>query len=451
MYINRIYWQACQYNKLLIGGISNMKYNITIGIAFLICLFVLLPTVHADNGKTYKVDSEKIELMNEPAKDAAVLGELEKDYKVTIFEDSYGWGKTFYNGEPAWVVLNQLTEVNNDINNMEENQEVEQQDTDEQNNEAATASETSTETNKAIENGKLYRINASAVNLRSAPDKNATIITALSNGSQITIFQESYGWGQTYYNDEEVWIALYLLDEVNDSTDVEVSEETEKTDSQQKPEESEIEEAEPESDQKDEETATDAAESQEEKQVVQAEQSSEAPLAGYHFVIDPGHGGKDPGAIGSEIYEKTLTLISAKRLEQKLHNKGASVTFTRTDDTYISLGQRAVISNSTDADAFISLHYNSSKDQSARGIETFYNEASSLANFVQSSLMNHVNLIDRGAKQAGFQVLKENKHPAILIELGFISNPDEQKLVQTDSYQENATNGIVEGLEAYFN
>ncbi|MCT1904861.1 N-acetylmuramoyl-L-alanine amidase [Oceanobacillus sojae] len=427
-----------------------MKYNITIGIAFLICLFVLLPTVHADNGKTYKVDSEKIELMNEPAKDAAVLGELEKGYKVTIFEDSYGWGKTFYNGEPAWVALYQLTEVNNDINNKEENQEAAQLDAEAQNKEAAAASETSTETNKSIENGKLYRINASAVNLRSAPDKNAAVITVLSNGSQITIFQESYGWGQTYYNDEEVWIALYLLDEVNDSTDNEVSEESETTDSQQIPEENEKEESEAESDQKDEETAA-AAESQEEKQEVQAEQNSGAPLAGYHFVIDPGHGGKDPGAIGSEIYEKTLTLVSAKRLEQKLHDKGASVTFTRADDTYISLGQRAAISNSTDADAFISLHYNSSEDPDARGVETFYNEASSLANSVQTSLMNHVDLINRGAKQAGFQVLKENKHPAILIELGFISNPDEQKLVQTDSYQENAANGIVEGLEAYFN
>ncbi|GGP16686.1 N-acetylmuramoyl-L-alanine amidase [Oceanobacillus neutriphilus] len=424
-----------------------MKYNITIGIAFLICLFVLLPTVHADSGKTYKVDSEKIELMNEPAKDAAVIGELEKGYKITIFEDSYGWGKTFYNGEPAWVALYQLTEVDNDINNIEENQEAEQPDIAEQKNESAAASEPNNEPTKVIANGKLYRINASAVNLRSAPDKNAAVITTLSNGSQITIFQESYGWGQTYYNDQEVWIALYLLDEVNGSTDNEVSEESETTDSPQITEESETEEAEP--DQKDEETA--AAESQEEKQEVQAEQSSEAPLAGYHFVIDPGHGGKDPGAIGSEIYEKTLTLISAKRLEQKLHNKGASVTFTRTDDTYISLGQRAVISNSTDADAFISLHYNSSEDQSARGIETFYNEAGSLANSVQTSLMNHVDLIDRGAKQAGFQVLKENKHPAILIELGFISNPDEQKLVQTDSYQENAADGIAEGLEAYFN
>lgn len=447
MYISRIYWKACQYNKLLIGGISNMKYNIMIGVVLLVCLFVFLPTVHADNGKTYKVDSETVDLIDAPSEEATIIAELKKGYKVTIFEDSHGWGKTYYNDKEVWIALNQLTEVNHT------EQAADQQDTEGQQEQAAASSEVDTAGEQAANNGQLYRVKVPAVNVRSAPGKDAAVVTQLRNGEKVTIFENSYGWGKTYYNDEEVWIALYLLEEANESTDNETLEKTETRDSQETTEEIENETSEEAPDQKNDEEAVESKDSEEE-QTVQAQQNSENPLAGYHFVIDPGHGGTDPGAIGSEINEKTLTLSTAKKLEQQLRNKGASVTLTRTDDTFIPLEERANISNSADTTAFISLHYNSSTDQAARGVETFYyegGESQTLANSVQASLINHVNINDRGAKQADFQVLKDNNQTAILIELGFISNPEEQGLVQTDGYQDEASKGIIAGLEAYFN
>lgn len=428
-----------------------MKYNIMIGFVLFVCLSVLLPTVHAESGKMYKVDSETIALMDEPAKDATVVAELQKDYKVTIFEDYYGWGKTYYNNEEVWVALYQLTAVNSVNHKQETMSEAEQSDT-------------------AEKNGQLYRVQVPTINLRSAPDKNATIITQLNKNEKVTIFEEFYGWGKTYYNHEEVWIAIYLLEEDNPSTDYIISNENETAESQQTleetetetvelqqtSEETESEAAETTSNQEEDEKENTASESmiEEEKQTVQAVQNSKKPLDGYHFVLDPGHGGKDPGAIGSEVDEKTLTLATAKKLEEKLRNQGASVTLTRADDTYMMLEERAAISNSSNTTAFISLHYNSSEEQAAHGIETFYYqgiENQRLADSVQASIINHVNLNNRGAKQANFQVLRDNNQPAILIELGFISNPEEQKLVQTDHYQEEATKGIVAGLEAYFN
>lgn len=191
----------------------------------------------------------------------------------------------------------------------------------------------------------------------------------------------------------------------------------------------------------------------EEKQNEQEKQNSEKTLADYHFVLDPGHGGKDTGTIGTAVYEKTLTLSTAKKVEQQLRDKGASVTLTRTDDTFIPLEERAQISNSTETDAFISLHYNASDDPSVNGIHSFYydgDENEQLANTIQESLINRVNLMDHGAEQADYQVLRDNKQTALLLELGFVSNPEEQKVIQTDSYQEKAAEGIVDGLENYF-
>ncbi|GIN70323.1 N-acetylmuramoyl-L-alanine amidase [Bacillus sp. J14TS2] len=420
-----------------------MKYNIMTSIVFFVGLFVLLPNVHADNGKIYKVDSATIELMDAPAPDATVLAKLDQDEKVTIFEESYGWGKTYFDGKEAWVALYQLISVNN----TQELSEAEQQD---------QANIVETTANESPEKGQLYRVKASVLNLRNAPDMDATIITHLNKGYKVSIFEKSSGWGKTYFDGNEAWVALNWLETDNESIDSGVSEENETNDSLQAEEEIENEESEAVHDQKDDENRKLTVEStdNDEKQNTQTKQISGNSLAGYHFVIDPGHGGKDPGAIGSEVYEKTLTLSTAKKLERQLNNKGATVTLTRADDTYISLEKRTEISNSNNTDAFISLHYNSSNDQAVHGIETFYSgddDNRQLANAVHSSVVNHVNLNDRGAKQADFQVLKENQQQAILIELGFISNPDEQKLIQTDRYQEEAVKGITIGLEEYYN
>lgn len=428
-----------------------MKSNIMIGIGFLICLFIFIPTVHADSGQLYKVESETLELLDAPDQNATVLAELNEGAEVTIFEESSGFGKTFYNGKEAWAALDQLAAVN-EIQT--EQIDAEQPDEKEQQVQTTTSSERDMESGESVENEKLYRVEAPAVNLRNSPDKNATIITELNNGEEVTIFGESSGWGKTYYNDKEVWIALDLLAEKNESTDCMTSQVNEKAETQQTTEAKEKEESEEERDEKDNEKSNSTVENKEkeEKQDDQ-KQSSGRPLDGYHFVIDPGHGGKDTGTIGSEVDEKTLTRSIAKKVEKQLLDTGASVTLTRKDDTFIPLEERAKISNSNDTDAFISLHYNAFEEQSVRGINTFYYDGDAnqkLANSIQKSLISHVELNDRGTQQADYQVLRDNKQLAVLIELGFLSNPEEQKLVQTDSYQKNAARGIVAGLEDYF-
>ncbi|UJL46650.1 N-acetylmuramoyl-L-alanine amidase [Virgibacillus sp. NKC19-16] len=431
-----------------------MKNNIIIGISFLVCLFIFIPTVHADSGQLYKVDSETLELRDAPDQNANILAELKRGAKVTVFQESYGWGSTFYNGNEAWGALHQLAAVNNPQKGAKERQV-----------QTASSSEIDAAPGESVESAKLYQVKAPVVRLRNAPDNNATIITELNKGAKVSIFQESYGWGKTFYNGKEVWIALYLLDERNKSADHAMSEVNEKADPQQITEGTEKEDSEAESGQKDEDAeveeefdekkeSTAKTKEKEENQDIQGKQRGEKTLSGYHFVIDPGHGGKDSGAIRSEVNEKTLALSTGKKVEEQLRDKGASVTLTRTDDTFIPLEERVQISNSTNADTFISLHYNTFEDQNIRGIHTFYYDVGDnqkLADTIQKSLINHTNLNDRRAKQADYKVLTDNQQPALLIELGFISNPEERQLVQTDKYQEKAAKGIVTGLEDYFN
>lgn len=170
-------------------------------------------------------------------------------------------------------------------------------------------------------------------------------------------------------------------------------------------------------------------------------------------MLDPGHGAQDPGATGKNNKEKDLTLATAKKVKVKLEAAGAKVVMTRTGDTYPTLSERVKISQNNHADIFISIHFNSGS-KSANGIETYYwttyENESKLAQLVQKELIKSTGLSDRGAETGNFQVIRTNDSPAILVELGFISNPDEEKIIETSDFQNKAATGIANGLEAYF-
>lgn len=173
------------------------------------------------------------------------------------------------------------------------------------------------------------------------------------------------------------------------------------------------------------------------------------------IVIDAGHGGKDPGSSGEIYSEKTLTLNTAKELEALLKAAGAKVIMTRAGDTYPTLSDRVNISRNNNADIFISIHFNSNNSKAASGIDTYYygtnvNEKE-LANCIQEEVIKATGFKSRGVNEGDFQVIRTNKMAAVLVELGFISNPDEEKIIATKEYQVKAATGIVNGLEKYFN
>lgn len=181
------------------------------------------------------------------------------------------------------------------------------------------------------------------------------------------------------------------------------------------------------------------------------------------IVLDAGHGGSDPGAVsqvldGKTIQEKTLTLSIVLKVRDILVNKGYSVILTRATDKYPSLDDRAELANRSGAAIFVSIHMNSSPSESANGTETYYSTlnngtafnttSKALATNIQTRLQKALNSTNRGVKTANHAVTRKSLMPAALIEVGFISSPEEAGLLTTSSYQDKAASAIAEGIIA---
>ncbi len=232
------------------------------------------------------------------------------------------------------------------------------------------------------------------------------------------------------------------------------------------------------------------------------QQGGQSPWLGEfdRVVLDPGHGGRDPGAIGpSGTYEKDRTLEIALLVRDILavRRPDLEVVMTRTTDEYVSLGERTRLANAQRADLFVSIHCNAANRNSARGIETFFlstartdearavemlensvadiygedepvptdplsflladmaqsiyqERSSSLAVTIQESLAGAWGeLPDRGVKQAGFYVLRGALMPAVLVEVGFISNPEEETLLRSLDFRLGTAEAIVDAILAF--
>jgi N-acetylmuramoyl-L-alanine amidase len=222
------------------------------------------------------------------------------------------------------------------------------------------------------------------------------------------------------------------------------------------------------------------------------------------IVIDAGHGGHDPGAVGPQkLYEKDVVLDVALKVRKFLMKDPQNEVFlTRETDVFIPLEQRTAFANRKNADLFVSIHANASPNRMAKGIETYLlnwtddeeankvaarenkislrkmkamnkqfdildviktdlmrenkrDESVKLANYIQKSLISNIedcneHLHDLGVKQALFYVLFGANMPSVLAEISFISNPDEEKLLSKESYKTDIAKSIVDGINAYF-
>ena len=207
------------------------------------------------------------------------------------------------------------------------------------------------------------------------------------------------------------------------------------------------------------------------------------------IVIDPGHGGKDPGAVSQARQEKQIVLSLSKTLRDILVKRGYNVRLTRDTDVFLPLRKRTQFATSQKADLFISIHTNASTARRAAGIETYYlalasdesarttamrenagaeynmkeldalvgrilkesksTESRRLAELIQAQLASGKQVKNRGVKHAPFVVLIGTKVPAVLVEVGFISNPQEGKKLTTKAYQRQLATSIAKGIEQY--
>lgn len=223
----------------------------------------------------------------------------------------------------------------------------------------------------------------------------------------------------------------------------------------------------------------------------------------YTLVIDPGHGGKDPGAVGKRSYEKNLNLTLAKKVGEKISSQYADVkvVYTRSDDTFVPLQQRADIAISNHADLFLSIHTNSSESKEPKGLETFIlgtdkmeknldvamrenavmmlesdyktryqgfdpnsidsyimfelmqnsylDQSLQFATLVQQECVKRLQRYDRGVRQAAFWVLLKTACPSILFEMGFVSSPEEERVLLQDDEMDKMAQAIADAFGAY--
>ena len=168
-------------------------------------------------------------------------------------------------------------------------------------------------------------------------------------------------------------------------------------------------------------------------------------------VIDAGHGGHDSGARSvTGAPEKQLTLDTARRVSRILRASGLRVVETRTGDYFIPLDQRVASSNRLRNVVFVSIHYNWVKKSKPSGVETFFYSPSSsrLAANIQREVAKNSGSPNRGIKQRRLYVLRNNKRPAVLCELGFVSNPSENRILQTAAGRQRLAEAVARGILA---
>ncbi|MGE5653792.1 MAG: N-acetylmuramoyl-L-alanine amidase [Bacillota bacterium] len=178
------------------------------------------------------------------------------------------------------------------------------------------------------------------------------------------------------------------------------------------------------------------------------------PLAGWVIAVDPGHGGADTGARGYTGYlEKNVNLAVSQLVRAKLAALGAQVVMTRTTDQTVSLNDRVKLALQGGADLFLSIHSDSYPTSSAMGSTGLYQidraEQEALARPVHAAYLMATARLNRSVREQDLYVLRNTPLPATLLELGFISNPDEERLLKDPQFQDKAATGIVNGVVNY--
>lgn len=397
--------------------------------------------------QTEAIVTSGINVRTKPSLTGELVGSLIKGSRVVVFSQSNGWAQIQFNGTTSWVSSEYLEFTNQSSQNL---------------------------ANAALPQGT---VTASTLSIRDSGSLNGKLIGQVLEGQKFTILEESNNWVKIEYQTGKTgWAAGWFFEKnqniapvsqdthegqritvLNDGTNIRSDAEVQASVIQRA---------------NNGDTFEVVGLNGEWYQIrlkggktgyvagwivssTGSGQQIAKPDAGTHtqnkkIVIDPGHGGNDSGTIGARgTLEKELTLNTAKLLYNRLKSSGADVYMTRTSDTYVSLASRVATSHYRNADAFISIHYDSIEDRNVRGMTTYYYSNPTLAKELHTSVINKTKLKNRNVRYGNYYVLRENNQNSALLELGYLSNPTEEILVTSQQYQRAVADGLFEGVARY--
>lgn len=366
------------------------RYGIGFGLVMILFLGIV-PVNGADaqsyGGNTATVLVDSLNIRNDGSLEGDVVGSLQKGTSVQAFEQAHGWIQIRYGELEGWVAGYYL-----DI--QDPSDEVRQ-------------AEVETSEAQIRQSGQ---VTVDALRLREGPSVDHAITILLPKGEKLSINNKQGEWlNVSTETEKQGWVhGQYVSTETSDSFDLS-------------------------------------------DQMV----GSSSSIAGKVIVIDPGHGGRDGGARGVlyDTIESELNLSTSFYLEQELIDLGANVLMTRIDnENKVGLDERVAISHKYEADAFVSVHYNSAIVPASGTIAFYHSQTKDLP--LARAMDRHLNRSDHlqhnGIAYGEYHVLRHNKSPSILVELGFLSNASDEEIIRTSQYQKQAAKLMADALKEYF-
>ena len=422
------------------------KRTFLIILIFILCLsFASLVAMAQEN--TVIVDSQTLNIRQGPGMSHDIIDQAEVNDRLQVIDQEDEWLKVSLDGDQVGWVASWLV------------------------HQASLTSEAQVPAT----------VTGETVSVRSQASTDGDILGQVEKGDHVSVVHQEGNWSQIVFDDQVAWLSSYYLDfqdqdedqegegqrlvQVNDvdaNVRAEPSSQSEKIgtapayqtypylDSQEgwyKVQYSEnrvgyIADF-----------LAEEASSSQEGQASQVGIDNNIPISQATIVLDAGHGGKDPGAVSGDTYEKDLALATAFKLQERLASAGADVILTRSEDEFIPLEGRVDQSIQEYADVFVSLHFDATgTPNSMSGTTTYYHAPSDqgLAESINASLADQASLPNNGVRTADYFVLRNNPRPAVLLELGYMDHDRDLEIIPTSQYQEDVAEAIYQGLLDYF-
>lgn len=365
-------------------------------------------------GKVYvTVDGLNIRSSTASTQSTNIVGKENTGKELAVYEDQGYWLKVAYNGKTAFVAK-EYTKSTEQLQLDEEQEEPQEQQgpetenpvvTDEQTEPAIdeNTSETEIVTEQPVAK-PLATIGIATINelaIFEETNTSSKVLNKMSRGTQVDLLAIDGNWVEVLYNGMTGFV---------------------------------------------------------EKRFVRLKNTVDGPVKNRIIVLDPGHGGKDPGAISGAYTEKSIVLKVTNLVKEKLEADGAIVKMTRTGDTFPTLDERIQFTKANYGELFVSIHTNSFTTAKPNGTETYYSVKSNenekedvvLATNINNLIVKNADMTNRGVKRNDYKVIVGLKIPAVLLELGFISNDADRAKLVSDKYVEIFADSIYQGIVDYY-